>query len=383
MPKNSICLVMIVKNEEKVIRTCLESVKNYIDCWVIVDTGSTDNTKQVIIDAMQEFNIKGQLYDRPWVNYGHNRTESLELAKGICDYRLIIDADDMLQVDEGIEPFTDLQDDGYRILIELGRTSYYRTQLIKSNQDWKYIGVLHEYLEGPEPNTQGIIEGVKMIASVSGHTKDIKGSAKYYNDALIFEKELITNPDLDEGLKSRYTYYLAQSYRDAEMYDRALEFYKKRIEMQGWDEEVYICKLSIAHIKNIQNRTESEVIEAYMTAWEYRPFRLESVYYLMKYLSSRGRYFLAFSFGTTAIRMPPCNDILFVEQDIWKWRLNDEYCVLAWHLKNLDLALQHGEIILNSKNFSSIPSEDQKRIQSNVDIYREAKKRLEDENSKN
>ena len=58
----SLCLVMIVKNESKVIKRCIDSVKDYIDNWVIVDTGSTDGTQKLIIDIMDEYGIKGELH---------------------------------------------------------------------------------------------------------------------------------------------------------------------------------------------------------------------------------------------------------------------------------------------------------------------------------
>ena len=74
----SICLVMIVKNESKVIRRCIDSVRNYINYWVIVDTGSTDGTQDLIKEIMDEYGIKGELHERPWVDFGYNRTESLE-----------------------------------------------------------------------------------------------------------------------------------------------------------------------------------------------------------------------------------------------------------------------------------------------------------------
>ena len=53
MSKNSVCLNMIVKNESKVILRCLESVKDIVDYWVIVDTGSTDGTQIIIQDYLK------------------------------------------------------------------------------------------------------------------------------------------------------------------------------------------------------------------------------------------------------------------------------------------------------------------------------------------
>ena len=81
----TICLTMIVKNESKVIRKCIDSVRDYISYWVIVDTGSTDGTQDLIKEIMNEYGIPGELHERPWVDFGHNRTENLKLAKDKSD----------------------------------------------------------------------------------------------------------------------------------------------------------------------------------------------------------------------------------------------------------------------------------------------------------
>jgi glycosyltransferase involved in cell wall biosynthesis len=96
LPKSAICLNMIVKNEAHVIRRCLESVRPFIDTWVIVDTGSTDGTQDIIRDYFKD--IPGELFERPWKNFGANRTEALALARQRGDYVFVIDADDELVI---------------------------------------------------------------------------------------------------------------------------------------------------------------------------------------------------------------------------------------------------------------------------------------------
>jgi glycosyltransferase involved in cell wall biosynthesis len=367
----SICLVMIVKNESEVIRRCIESVKDYINYWVICDTGSTDDTKKIIQETMDEFGIKGELHDSEWIDYGTNRTESLKLSFGKGDYRLIIDADDFLDVGDPDKLFTDLTEDSYKIRMKLGEIAYFRTQLIKSNQDWKYVGVLHEYLEGPKgiELTEGYIEEAQMIASVSGDTRDIKGQSKYYNDALIFEKELLTKTDLDEGLKARYQFYLAQSYRDAQMYDRSIKEYEKRVELGGWPEEVYISLYMIAKMKMNSNYSDEEINDAFMKAWEFRPVRLEAPYVLIRYLVSKKRYFYAFTIASMCLRMRPCDDILFVESEVWKWKMTDEYSVLAYYTGNIKEAYTAAKSIMEFPEYEELDTHEKERIKKNFETF--------------
>ena len=92
----TVCLSMIVKNETKILHECLDSVHPHIDYWVIVDTGSTDGTQDYIRNYFAEKGIPGELIERPWVDFGHNRTEALDLCVGKGDYAWMIDADDKI-----------------------------------------------------------------------------------------------------------------------------------------------------------------------------------------------------------------------------------------------------------------------------------------------
>ena len=73
------------------IQRCLRSARGLIQTWVICDTGSSDRTRELIVDALD--GIPGELHQCDWVNFGHNRTELMERAYGKADYLLLIDAD--------------------------------------------------------------------------------------------------------------------------------------------------------------------------------------------------------------------------------------------------------------------------------------------------
>lgn len=86
-----LCLNMIVRDKAAVIERCLASVRPHIDAWVIVDTGSVDDTPERILRALQ--GVPGELHHRPWRDFAHNRNEALELARSHGDWLLFIDAD--------------------------------------------------------------------------------------------------------------------------------------------------------------------------------------------------------------------------------------------------------------------------------------------------
>jgi glycosyltransferase involved in cell wall biosynthesis len=366
----SLCLVMIVKDEEDTMRRCLTAVAPYIKYWVIVDTGSSDNTIQVINETMQELNIPGELHERPWVNFEVNRTESLNLAKGKCDYRWIIDADDTFYVDQpGINPFAglDTTPDCYQISYKLNALQYHRAQLVRSSQNWVYKGVLHEYLFLDEPNaqpTQAQINGCHVVADISPLKRASSLEEKYANDAKILEDALVKEPDND-----RYMFYLAQSYRDSSQLEKAIEAYKKRVAMGGWEEEVYYSLYMIGKISEKMGVDDETVTNLYSKAWEYRPSRLESVFHVMRKLRDQKRYLVAFAYGDVAIKTKGTADILFIEPEIWQWRLLDEYSLAAYYIGNPEIAVEKTSAIINAPFFKDIAIEEQNRLRKNLSFY--------------
>lgn len=370
----SLCLVMIVKDEGDTIRKCLTQVAPYISYYVIVDTGSSDNTIEEINSTMEELGIEGEVHERPWVNFEVNRTESLELAKNKCDYRWIIDADDTFQApDPSVNPFNNLPKDVdcFQILYKLNNLQYHRAQIVKSDQDWVYKGVLHEYLDLPGKEQLVQYQIPRDRCYVDADISPLKRAAtleeKYAKDAEILEKALLDEPD-----NSRYMFYLAQSYRDSGQKVKAIEAYERRIAAEGWEEEVYYSMYMIGKIKEQLGRHPDEVLQAYSRAWEYRPERLEAVFHAMRKLRERGRWVLSFTYGNMAVKNPGTSDILFVEPDIWQWRLLDEYSLAAFHTGNPEVAFEKVDAVVRMDFFPSLPQHERERILKNLDHFRKA-----------
>ncbi|MBI5345789.1 MAG: glycosyltransferase [Chlamydiae bacterium] len=280
----TICLNMIVKDEGKVIKRCLESVKPIIDYWVIVDTGSTDGTQQIIKEFMKD--IPGELHERPWVNFGHNRDEALKLAKNKGDYILFIDADEYLAFEKDFK-MPHLDKDLYLILVRNKGVDIKRYCLINNHLDWRWVGAIHEYLECKQTFRSDLLSNVINYTMYDGHRSE--DPKKYYKDAMLLEKAL-----KDEPNNSRYVFYLAQVYECAKMYLEALKNYERRSVMGGDKEEVFLSLFGTGRLQEVLKMPKDVIIKSYSKAFEFNPLRAEPLYQLGRCYNNIGNYCLAY-----------------------------------------------------------------------------------------
>ena len=268
-PSKKICLNMIVKNESAVIRRSLTSAKPLIDYWVIVDTGSTDGTQEIIREVMK--GIPGELHERPWVNFEVNRNQALELAKEKGDYLLFIDADEEFVISDP-KAYAKLDQDCYLMKVHEqidNSIDYTRALLVSSRLPWRWEGVLHELLECPSHPPSYLLEGIKVV-SRSAEGARAKDPKKYLNDAAVLEEALKKDPN-----NSRYTFYLAQSYLNAQEYAKSLKNYQKRAKMGGFDEEVFISLYVSGHLQEKLGLLSELFIDSYWKAYHARPTRAD------------------------------------------------------------------------------------------------------------
>ena len=88
-------LCMIVKDEAHVIARCLGSVRPFVNHWVVVDTGSTDGTGELVRELLA--GIPGMVVEQPWVDFGTNRSQALAAARTHAAYTMMIDADETFE----------------------------------------------------------------------------------------------------------------------------------------------------------------------------------------------------------------------------------------------------------------------------------------------
>lgn len=364
-PPASIVLNMIVRNERAVIERCLASVKGVISHWVIVDTGSTDGTQEVIRRFLHD--LPGRLVERPWVNFGHNRSEALALAAGTADYLLVIDADEVLEFEPGFR-WPELNADGYAIETRLRGLSYRRTQLVRNSGDWRYLGVVHEAIASPQRKTIVPLHGV-----VNRPHQDGARSAdphKFRRDALVLEAALLDEPD-----NLRYLLYLANSYRDARDYEAALKHYRRRAALGGSDdEEAWYAAYQAGLMLVLLERPWEQALDALLEAWGRRPQRAEPLHHLAVHYRSLQQYPLAELYAQRAAAVPWPEGGLFVERDVYGWRLAFECAICAyWGGRHAEAVRLNNQVLRHADTAPDVVAQALKNRRYSLEaIYRTA-----------
>ncbi len=364
--KNDVCLTMIVRDESRVIERCLRAVLPYIDCWAITDTGSEDDTMEIIQRMLSD--IPGKLYQEPWVNFGVNRSLAFKSARKWGRYSLILDADDIFLAD-GSFSWPKMDRSHYEMGVELTGTSFAQDRLLRTDLDWKWVGAVHEYpeldsLKADMPAT--LIEGASVMSMPDGNRRLSGDEGKYRKDAELLEDELKGNPD-----DTRSLFYLAQSYRDCGDTEKSIEVYRKRVTAGGWDEEAWYSQYQIGVLSDVLGDGEgdpdlkiglrSKAMDAYIQAYRMRPQRIEPLVTLARNLRMRDEHHLAYLFISSVAYAPRPADRLFIDSATYEWFALDEYAVCCYCLEMHEKALKANRRLLEVAPLSQIP-----RIRENI-----------------
>ena len=342
----TICLNMIVKNESHIIAATLAHVLKHfpITYWVIDDTGSTDGTQQIIRDFFAARGISGELHETAWEDFGHNRSKALEHAFNKTDYVLVWDADDSVEGDFQFPK--QLSADVYSFIFgNAGGFRYNRNQLFNNRKRWKYVGVLHEYPE--------CIDREESKAHVSGSYYFVSGKSgarsqdpdKYRKDAAALERGLEKEPT-----NTRYVFYCANSYKDAGMKDKAIEKYKKVLEMNGWAEEKY---LACVHIYELSDKAR-ENLHYLVEAISYSPDRLEAPFELIQHYCVRNMnniamayYSLIQDYFENRFATDDVSRFLFVKKEVGDFYLPYMMIIVALKVGNPALAIKMADMLFS------------------------------------
>jgi len=363
----SIALNMIVKNESKIITKLFDSVISIIDTYCICDTGSTDNTIDVIKTYFDNKNIKGKIITEPFRNFEYNRNISLQSCFGMSDYILLLDADMELKINN-FDKSTINNFDRYAIFQGNDTYFYQNIRIIKNNGLYTYKGVTHEYLSYPNDSKGCLINRNILFINDIGNGGCKQN--KFQRDIDLLKEGLLTEPN-----NERYYFYLANSYFDINQFEEAIDCYKKRITLNGWNQEVWMSyyKIGLSYLR--LNQIELAIFN-FLEGYQILPERLEGLYEIIKYYRLHSKHILANVYYELAIKNINKNrdDYLFLQNDVYTDKLYYEYTIFSYYLGIRNI---NNEVIkvLNSRNenisnlLSNLKHYDNKLICKDVKIF--------------
>ena len=319
-------LILMVRNESKILERCLKAVEELVDAFCIHDTGSTDNTCEIAEEFLQS--RTGCLTKSEWKDFGYNRTQSfLEAQSFVKDwkgdvYGLLLDADMIFH--PGSLQTQVLTEKGYTVLQRNGHLLYPNTRLVRMDHPWTCRGVTHEYWDGPTATLDKSIDAWIQDENDGGCKSD-----KFERDARLLEEGLKAEPT-----NVRYMFYLAQTYHSLGRWKDAIKLYKQRYNAGGWDEERWYSLYMIG--QSCLTLDDPARFEKYMLrAHAFRPSRAESLYRMAKYFREKGDHYKAYHYAKLGKAIPLSQDSLFIETDVYTGLFDYELTILLYYLNQL------------------------------------------------
>ena len=377
-----IILSMIVKNESKIIERCIRSVLPIIDGISICDTGSTDNTVEILNNIIQNGidgqKLPGKIHNHVWKNFGTNRSQSflacVDTAKEVGfdledTYALLLDADMKLVIRNDFKK-SDLIKDGYLIIQQSPVLSYHNIRFIKLARNWTCVGVTHEYWACSNmDNVTDKLDTVFIDDVNDGGCKSDK-----------FERDirLLTQGLEDEPTNPRYMFYLANSYHDVGQYENSIKYYLKRIEAGGWPEEVFYSIYRIGFCYRGMGQIENALMW-FLKSFNYRPQRIEGLFEIANFHRQNQEYNSAYMFLKRAEAAGwPKDDMLFIRKDIYELLIDFELSICCFYVHpfgNTDkksLMKEGFAACLKILSKRDIPEPIRALTQGNIKFYKDA-----------
>jgi glycosyltransferase involved in cell wall biosynthesis len=328
----TIGLLMMVKNEKKRIGVTLKSIVGHVDALIIYDTGSTDNTKEIIQEFAEKHKINLYMIEGEFVNFSESRNVSLSYADTIdVKFVLLLDTNDELQGGDKLREFAkshmNTKHTGYLTCQHWWSgqyDKYYNMRFVKNGCGWRYRGSVHEWMKDTTSETDQprfpVFRMPDNIILYQDRTADDDKTGKRFKR----DKKLLLADHKKDPKEPRTLFYLAQTCSCLAEYGEALYYYKLRAKLEGFQEEKFHAYLRGGDLCAKLGHDWHDVMTMYMKAAEHSN-RAEPYVKIAHHYNIMKRWFLAYSFAAMACKLPyPEHCILFVDKrayDYERWHI--------------------------------------------------------------
>ena len=327
-----LALSMLVWNEADVVGRAIDSVKEHLDYYcIVIDSRTTDKSVEVIKEHLS--GIEGEIIYREFDDFHKQRNAALEPLKDKTDWVLILDADEVCV----LKNFSREQLENewaYLTIVHAGQTQYNSLRLINYNKPWYWSGAIHNYLECPGFTITDVLESFEIIHIHDGYRSKWKGKVRH--DLKKLKRLTTENPD-----NERYWFYYAQTLRESGFHKKAIEAYLKRLESNKYPEETWFSMFMIANCYSHLNDWD-KMIGWTLRAYDFRPKRVEPLYYAMIVARDNGLKHIHFALSRIAIEIPfPKDETLFVEEQIYAYKAKFEHAMACYYTGHKERALKY------------------------------------------
>jgi glycosyltransferase involved in cell wall biosynthesis len=347
----SICAVLIVRNESRIIERCLRSLSGVCDGFCICDTGSEDDTIEVAERVSSELNKPWCIFRHEWKDFGHNRSASFQEALRFAEsnrwdpaatFALVVDADMVLACPSRSALVEVLRGQGAGLVLQKNSgLEYFNLRFLRMDLRWRCVGSTHEYWAA-DGESRDWCSVDRTVCSIQDENDGGCKSDKFKRDLTLLMNDLRSGDNTDRTL-----FYLGQTHQHMDNFEHAISFYRKRIAAGGWDQEVWYSHLSIARcFARLSKDVDAEYW--YLKAISFDNSRAEPYFELATMFDAKMQHHKAWHYCTEGLKIPKPQEGLFVEAAVYDVLLKHQSTLLAFYVGQNSYGLDASLDLLDS-----------------------------------
>lgn len=380
-------LTQIMKNESHIAERMLNSIREIVDGICIVDTGSTDNSIEIVKKWGIDNNIEVHIFERPFDNFENSRNFALQKTREIYQgdeyYGFWLDFDEMIVIDDKFDKES-IDKDIYMFETHIDSMVYTRVELFKLNKKFRWYGIVHEFIVSDDEDITkgGKLEGLKVIVQKDGASWSDDINEKYKKHANLLEAHI----DSDRS-DPRWIFYTAQSYYDSantndrhineERLRRSLEYYKERVlRKDGYEEERFYSQWKVGVIMERLEMPWGDTYNEFMKAHSMDVLRAEPIKSIIDHYLKVGEWNSAYLYSKVALinfhnKNPFPKRLLFIRSEMYNWQLLDIHSASCYYTNRLEEGKAvYNELLKIVDNSPQLFSENDKiKIESNKKLF--------------